>query len=371
LFSGSKLGAINRRGFLRAIFDSHLDLAWNALSYNRDLTLEISELRRREAGMTDAPARGHNTVTLPELRRAGVRVCVGTLLARSGPEQVFKPMYKRMDVDYATPTIASATAMGQLAYYELLEQQHYIRLLRTGPEFVSHWNADDPRLGVIISMEGTDPILNPEQLQYWWDRGLRVAGLAHFGRGRHAYGTRSDGPLSEEGIALLKEFKRLGMILDVTHLCDRSMSQAMDLFDGPVLASHHNCRAIVPGDRQLSDEQILRLISRGGVIGAALDAAMIVPGWERGKSSPESVGLTDLVKHIEHVCQLAGNARHAAIGSDLDGGWGTEQTPGDMDTVADLQKLGDLLSGRGFKDSEIEGIFFGNWLGFFVGALPG
>jgi membrane dipeptidase len=369
---------------LRPIFDSHLDLAWNALSYNRDLTLEVAELRRHEAGMTDAPARGHNTVTLPELRRAGVRVCVGTLLARSGPEQVFKPMYKRMDVDYATPTIASATAMGQLGFYELLERQGLIRVLRTRGELTECWVEGEGKsreqaralnresaLGVIVSMEGTDPILDPSQLQYWWDRGLRVAGLAHFGRGRHAYGTRSDGPLSEEGIALLKEFKRLGMTLDATHLCDRSMSQAMDLFDGPVLASHHNCRAIVPGDRQLSDEQILQLISRGGVIGAALDAAMIVPGWERGKSSPGSVGLADLVKHIEHICQLAGNARHAAIGSDLDGGWGTEQTPGDVDTIADLQKLGDLLAGRGFGDGEIDGIFYGNWVRFFMAALPG
>jgi len=369
---------------LRPIFDSHLDLAWNALSYNRDLTLEVAELRRREAGMTDAPARGHNTVTLPELHRAGVRVCVGTLLARSGPEQVFKPMYKRMDVDYATPTIASATAMGQLAFYELLERQGLIRILRTRGELTECWNVAaqkehreqarglnaESALGVIVSMEGTDPILEPGQLQYWWNRGLRAAGLAHFGRGRHAYGTRSDGPLSEEGIALLKEFKRLGIILDVTHLCDRSMSQAMDLFDGPVLASHHNCRTIVPGDRQLTDDQIRRLISRDGVIGAALDAAMIVPGWERGKSSPDSVGLADLVKHIEHVCQLAGNAKHAAIGSDLDGGWGTEQTAGDLNTIADLQKLGELLAGRGYNEAEIDQIFFGNWVRFFMGALP-
>jgi membrane dipeptidase len=320
--------------------------------------------------MTDAPARGHNTVTFPELKKAGVRVCVGTLLARSGPEQTPKPGYKRMDVDYATPTIASATAVGQLAYYDLLEQQGLIRLIRSAADLTNHWNSANPPLGVIVSMEGTDPILDGSQVQYWFDRGLRAAGLAHFGRGRHAYGTRSDGPLSAEGISVLKEFRRLGIILDVTHLCDRSMAEALDVFDGPVLASHHNCRSIVNSDRQLSDDQIRQLVARGAVIGAALDAAMIVPGWEKGKSTPESVRLADLVKHIEHVCELAGNSKHAAIGSDLDGGWGTEQTPGDLNTVADLQKLAPLLADRGFKDSDIDNIFFNNWLRFFTAALP-
>jgi membrane dipeptidase len=354
----------------RPIFDAHLDLAWCAVSFNRDLTLSVEEIRRHEAGMTDERSRGRNTVSLPELRRAGVRVCVATLLARGGPAQEPRTGFKRTDLDYATPSIAYAAAHGQLAYYRLLEQQGHIRMLRTARDLDDHWKRSDTPLGVILSMEGTDPIVTPAQLHEWWDAGLRAAGLAHYGRGQHAYGTGVCGPLSEAGIALLKEFERLGMILDVTHLCDQSMTQALDLFGGRVLASHHNCRALVPGDRQLTDEQIKRLIARDAVIGAVLDAWMLYPNWVRGQTKPEVVGLTAVADHIDHVCQIAGSARYCAIGSDLDGGFGNEQTPRDLDTIADLQKLAGILSDRGYSDADIDGIFHGIWLRFFKQALP-
>lgn len=359
---------------VRPIFDAHLDLAWCAVSFNRDLTKSLAEVRRSESGMTDERCRGHNTLTLPELRRAGVRVCVATLLARGGPAQEAKAGYKRTDLDYAAPSIAYAAAHGQLAYYRLLEQQGQIRLLRTATDLARHWAraAEDAAapLGIILSMEGTDPIVTPGQLQEWWGAGLRAAGLAHYGRGQHAYGTGVCGPLSDAGVALLKEFERLGMILDVTHLCDQSMAEALDLFGGRVLASHHNCRALVPADRQLSDEQIRRLIAREAVIGVALDAWMLYPNWIRGQTKPEVVGLAAVADHIDRVCQIAGNARHSAIGSDLDGGFGNEQTPRDLDTIADLQKLGGILRERGYTDSDIDAIFHGNWLHFFGQALP-
>jgi membrane dipeptidase len=357
----------------RLIFDAHLDLAWNAVSFNRDLTCSVDEIRRREQGMTDSPARGRNTLSLSELKRAGVRVCVGTLLSRSGPKQAFKAGYSRTDLDYSSPSIAYAAAHGQLAYYRLLERQGHVRMLRTAGDLKAHWRAGDGApLGIILSMEGTDPIVTPDQLREWWDMGLRAAGLTHYGVGRHGYGTAVDGPLSDEGVALLREFERLGMILDVTHLSDQSMAHALDVFGGRVLASHHNCRALVANDRQLSDDQIKQLVARDGVIGAALDAWMLSPGWVRGQTLPEAAGLTldALADHIDHVCQLAGSARHAAIGSDLDGGYGFEQTPRDLKLYADLQKLGGILAGRGYADSDIDLIFHGNWLRFFGEALP-
>ena len=142
------------------------------------------------------------------------------------------------------------------------------------------------------------------------------------------------------------------MILDVTHLSDQCFDEALDIYGGPVLASHHNCRALVPDQRQLTDDQIKRLIGRGAVIGAALDAWMLVPGWVRGKTTPEEAGVTleTMVDHIDRVCQLAGNARHAAIGTDLDGGFGREQSPLDLDTIADLQQVPDLLRQRGYDE---------------------
>jgi membrane dipeptidase len=219
-------------------------------------------------------------------------------------------------------------------------------------------------------MEGTDPITHPDQARQWHDAGLRAAGLAHYGRGQHAYGTGVTGPLSSAGIELLRVMDDLGMILDVTHLCDQSMAQALEYFDGPVLASHHNCRALVPGDRQLSDEQIKRLISRNAVIGTAFDAWMLYPNWIRGQTQPEVVTLDAAANHIDHVCQLAGNTNHAALGTDLDGGFGHEQTPRDLKTYNDLHRLEEILANRGYSDDDINAIFHNNWLRFFGAALP-
>ena len=358
------------------LFDSHLDLAWNAVSFGRDLTLGLEEIRAAEAHMTDKRSRGRCTTSLSELRKAGVAVCVATLLARSGLDQEPQPSYQRTDLDYLDPSMAYAAAHAQLAYYQLMEEQGHLRLIRNAKALKTHWlewqQTPDEVLpiGFILSMEGTDPIVSPDQADHWWNAGLRAAGLTHYGRGQYAYGTGVNGPLSDMGIELLKQFQRLGIALDVTHLSDRSMSQALDQFEGPVLASHHNCRALVPHERQLTDEQIQRLLRRDAVIGTALDAGMLYPGWERGKTSPEVVGLEAVADHIDHICQQAGNSRHAAIGSDLDGGFGTEQTPHDLDSIADLQKLVGILSYRGYSATDVDRIFHGNWLRFFSRALP-
>ena len=149
--------------------------------------------------------------------------------------------------------------------------------------------------------------------------------------------------------------------------------ERIDIFGGPVLASHHNCRALVPNQRQLTDAQIKRLVGRGAVIGTALDTWMLYPGWERGKTTPEEAGvkLKAMVDHIDRVCQLAGNAHHAAIGTDLDGGFGREQSPLDLDTIADLQRLPALLRRRGYEEAAVEGILFANWVRFFHEAWGG
>jgi membrane dipeptidase len=352
------------------LFDAHLDLAWNAVSYNRDLTLPLEELRRHEQSMNDVPGRGGCVLTLPELRRAGVAVCVATLLARCGVEQKPQTGYLRTDLEYAAPAIASAAAQAQLAYYCELERAGAVRILQTAAELDVHWNRyqADPAatpLGMIISMEGADPIVAPGQLEAWHKQGLRALGLSHYGRGRYAYGTGVDGPLSNLAPELLAEMARLSVALDVTHLSDISMAQAVERYDGPLLASHHNCRALVPGDRQLSDEQIRMLIGRGAVIGVALDAWMMLPGWQRGVTQPAAVGLAAAADHIDHVCQIAGNAQHSGIGSDLDGGFGNEQTPRDLRVYGDIQRLADILSQRGYNDADIDAVFHGNWLRLF------
>ena len=183
-------------------------------------------------------------------------------------------------------------------------------------------------IGYVLSLEGADSIVTLAHLERAYARGLRAVGPAHYGPGTYAQGTDATGGIGDKGRELLREMDRLGMILDATHLCDDSFWEAVDVFKGPVWASHSNCRALVPHNRQFSDEQIRYLIDRGAVIGAALDAWMLVPGWIRGTSTPRAtqVSLDTLVNHIEHIASIAGSARHSMIGSDLDGAFGTEQT---------------------------------------------
>lgn len=360
---------------MRPLIDAHLDLAWSAMYFNRDLLQSIDSIRQAEAGMTDELSRGRNTVSFPELRRANVAICIATLMARSGPDKLARAPVKRADLDYAQQRIAFAHAQGQLAYYHQLEREGVLRIIKTRSQLAAHWQAwrEDAAktpLGIILGMEGADPILQPEQTETWFDEGLRCVGPAHYGRSQYACGTSTEGPLSEAGVRLLNEFQRLGMVLDVTHLADKSFAHALDVYEGPLMASHHNCRALVPGERQLTDEQIKLLLSRNAIIGTAFDAWMLYPGWKRGQTDSRLVKIEDAASHIDHICQLAGNARHCAIGSDLDGGFGTEQTPGDLDTITDLHKLENILAARGYAADDIDAIFFGNWLRFFIDTLP-
>jgi len=364
------------------VFDAHLDLAWNAIEWNRDLLLPVADMRRAEQDMS-GKGRGRNTVSFPELRRGQVGVFIATLLAR-----VLRPSLVRSFGPYSSMQAAYAAAHGQLAYYRLLEQQGVLRWIKDWPALADHvaaWHIHEGAtdeggladrvpppgpgqpLGFILSMEGADPVLAPEQVEEWWHAGLRIIGPAHYGISPYAHGTGTSGGLLPPGRPLLKAMEQVGMILDVTHLSDQSFDEALDVYGGPVLASHHNCRALVPDQRQLTDEQIRRLIGRGAVIGTALDAWMLHPGWQRGQTTPQEVGLKleRMIDHIDRVCQLAGDSRHAAIGTDLDGGFGREQTPCDLDTIADLQRLPDLLRGRGYDEEAVEGILFGNWLRFF------
>ena len=342
------------------IIDSHLDLAMNALSLNRDLTQSVFEIRRREAEMSGA-GRGASTVAFPEMRAGKIAVSFATAFARRQPGGMPPGGCSSVEIAYAV-------AQGQLAYYRVLESQGQVRIIvdrNTLDAHIKEWqqNGDDsPPLGFVISMEGADAIISPEQVGLWWEDGLRIASLSHYGVSTYAHGTGTTGGLTSLGRPLLKAMDDVGMILDVSHLSDDSFFQAMDCFAGPVLASHNNCRALVPGDRQFTDEQIQLLIERDGVIGAAMDAWMLYPGWVKGETPNTVVSLEAVVDHIDHICQLAGNAHHAALGTDLDGGYGKEQCPHDLDTIADLQKIPALLENRGYNEEDVRSIMHGNWL---------
>jgi len=346
------------------IIDSHLDLSWNALQWNRNLQDSVHAIRQQEKHLPE-PGRGQGTVALPDMRQGNVALCFATLLARSTG-------HAEPHIDYLSPLQAYAAAQGQLAYYHALSESGEARLIkdiRELNEHIAEWEkwenkirANQPPLGLIISMESADPILQPEQLAAWKESGLRLIGPAHYGLGRYAGGTSTEFGLTEDGIDLLHEMDRLGVILDLTHLSDEAFWLALDHFGGPVIASHNNCRALVPHQRQFDNSQIKAIIDRDGVIGAALDNWMLIPNWVRGSRDNRPATLKHVSDHIDHICQLAGNAQHAAIGSDLDSGFGREQSPSDLDTIADLQKLVEILDKRGYRTNDISLIMHGNWL---------
>lgn len=359
-------------------FDAHLDLAMNALEWNRDLTQPIDVLRAREAGKTDKPDRGRGTVCLPEMRRGGIGLCVATQIARV-EHNAYSPVF-----GWASPAQAWAQTQGQLAWYRAMEAAGELVPIKDAAGLERHlqlWSdaakansAKTPwPIGYILSLEGADSILSMKHLEQAWEQGLRAVGPAHYGPGVYAMGTDATGGFNAQGRELLRMMDRLGLILDASHLSDACLLEALDLFHGPIWASHSNCRALVPHQRQFSDEQLKLLIERGAVIGAALDAWMIIPNWVRRQTTPEATGLKleRLGEHIDHVCQLAGNAKHSGIGTDLDGAFGREQCPLDVDTIADLNKLPPLLAARGYSAGDIEGIASGNFLRFLRDAWAG
>jgi membrane dipeptidase len=346
--------------------DAHLDLAMNAMEWNRDLRRPIHEIREREKNLKDKPDRGNNVVSFEELRKGDIGVVVATQIARYVAPGNNLPGWN-------SPEQAWAQTQAQLAWYKSMEEAGelvQITDITSLERQIKNWQSPSSKekkpIGYILSLEGADSIVTIKHLERAYQYGLRAVGPGHYGPGRYAQGTNATGGLGEAGRELLKEMERLNMILDATHLCDDSFWEAMDNFHGNVWASHNNCRALVNHNRQFSDEQIKELITRGAVIGGVMDTWMMVPNWQKGVSTPQSMNcnLDVLIDHMDHICQIAGNAHHIGIGSDLDGAFGKEQSPYDIETIADLQKIPSLLEKRGYSKSDVENVMHGNWLRF-------
>ena len=270
-------------------------------------------------------------------KKGNIGIVVATQIARYVDKNSTLP-------GWHSPEQAWAQTQGQLAYYKALEKSGDLRPIRNLPELYEHlaiWPTDQQTIGYILSLEGADSIVSLEYLEMAHESGLRALGPAHYGPGRYAQGTNATGGLGPMGRGLLRKMEELNIILDATHLCDDSFWEAMENHQGPVWASHQNCRALVDHNRQFSDEQLKEILSRGAVIGMPMDAWMMVPGWVRGESTPQNknVTLNTLIDHLVHVCSLAGNTNQVGLGTDLDGGFGREQCPADIETIADLQKL--------------------------------
>lgn len=349
------------------IVDAHLDLAYNAVR-GRDVL--------RAAAEQTPDAEGIPTVGLPDLRAGGVGLVCAT---------VFCMPSLNGEAGYRNAEEAAAAGAEQLEWYRQQESAGRMRFVRTAADLPrgsedGGWRIEDGKdatvspaspssilhpLSSILLLEGADPFRTPDDVPTWHEAGMRIVGLA-WKRTRYAGGTGAPGRLTAEGIEMVRHLDQFGIIHDASHLAEESFWQLLERSDGPVIASHSNCRAIVPTDRQLSDEMIRAIIERGGVIGINFFDKFLLPPADHGR---RRATLADVVRHVDHICQLAGDARHVALGTDMDGGLGRNEIPEEIATSADLPKIAGALAGAGYAPGEVAGIMARNWLDFFGRAL--
>ncbi len=345
---------------MHLIVDGHEDLATNAIALKRDLLKPISEIRA-EPDLN--PKEGIPTVSFPELRKGNVRIIFATLWAAPCGTQDISP-----GPCYSTPEEAHMQGMEQLNYYKQLADRGVVKIIKNKSDLQSVENSDN-QIGLVILMEGADPVRTPSEVSEWFNAGVRIIGPA-WGQTRYSGGTKAPGPLSEIGKELVAEMEKAGMILDISHMAEQSFYDALDSFHGTLIASHSNSRVYTMTDRHLTDEMIKAIVLRDGVIGTVLYNKFLDPDWEiRGKVKSE-VTFETVVKHIKRVCDIAGDRLHSGIGSDLDGGFGRESTPEEIDTVADIQKIDAELAKASFTEEDIENIKGGNWLRLLKRGLP-
>jgi membrane dipeptidase len=380
------------------IVDAHEDLAYNMLNFGRDYSLPAEETRRREMGAQVPERRGEALLGWPDYQRGRVAVVFGTLFAapaRRCHDELDKLCYR--DAEEAHRLYRS-----QIDQYHRLVEEHPDKFrLITGKDdleqVLSAWRAfedqpvepserenhqadfegdasahpDGRRVGLVVLMEGAEGVRQPAELEQWWQWGLRLIGPAWAGT-RFCGGTREPGPLTREGRELLEAMAAFGFTLDISHMDEAAALQALDSYEGRIIASHCNAQALLEGydgNRHLSDRVIRGLLERQGIIGTVPFNAFLRADWKRGDSR-EDIGLALVVDQIDYICQLAGDARHVGLGSDFDGGFGLQSTPYEIDTVADLQKLAPMLQDKGYRQDDVAGILGQNWIGLLEDTLP-
>ncbi len=341
------------------LVDAHLDLAFNAVVLGRDLHRPVAEIRKREREIPPPdPLAGTCMVSLPELLAGQIAVVGASIF--TAPYRRGKPTWFGA---YRTIEEAHRQGVSQLNFYrDLAEKDVRIHLLSHIEELehvLASWQGKEPQLGLFIVMEGADPIRQAEELSWWVERGLRGVGLTWSAGTRYAGGNHLPAPVSEVGWRLLDAMAEHNLMLDISHLAERAAYEVLDRYPGPIAATHANPRALVDSPRQLPDDLIRRLAERDGVAGIAFYAGMLHAGWQRGDPPPP---LARVVEAIDYICQLTGTAEAVGLGSDLDGGFGQEDAPQGLNTIADLKHLAPLLAERGYNDTAIAAILAGNWL---------
>lgn len=351
------------------IVDAHLDLAYNTLEFGRDLRLTVEELRQRESGRVvgDGPI----TTTLPSLLAAGVGLIVASIFVAP-----YNKNRANERVVYRNVDEAHHWGMKQLdVYRRWADELGYVQLVTNQASLeqvvASHESGESPLLGIVPMMEGAEPIRAPQEAELWFERGLRVIAPA-WDDTRYAAGAWREGRtngFTREGYQLMEIMADLGFVLDVTHLNEKATFEALDRYEGQLIASHSNARHFVPMERHLNDTQIRRLAERDAVIGVVLFNRFITTSYYNGLPKSQ-VPLSLLIDHVDHMCQLVGNANHVGIGSDFDGGFGADKIPAGINSTLDLPNIATDLQERGYAQTDIANIMGQNWLNLLRRTLP-
>ncbi len=375
------------------IIDAHEDLAYNMLSFGRNYLRSAAVTRAAEQESTTVQLNGYTLLGWPEYQRGQVAAVFSTVF--TAHERYGKSWETMLFRDVAH---ARQIMLKQFSAYHRLAGDHpdEFRLVLTKKdlaEVINAWEKEPASLaqgepsaqgeepsapagvthpvGLVILMEGLEGIRAPKEMEEWWEQGARIAGPVWAGS-RFCGGTREPGGFTSEGYELLEVMAAVGYTLDISHMNEESALQALDRYEGPVIASHANVRALikdVEGERHLTDRTIRQLVERGGVMGVIPFNHFLKATWSSG-SDRSSITLHTLAAHIDHICQIAGDALHAAIGTDFDGGFGWPDVPYEINTIADLPKLGPVLAGYGYNEEEIANIFGGNWHRHLERTLP-
>ncbi len=352
------------------IVDAHLDLAHNVLCEGRTYQTSAATTRQREGKRKHAC-----TVGLPDLIYGRVGLVFASIFVEPRKSSL---QLSASAMTYADPLEAHALAVRQLDFYRRWAEDNaaHLRLITTRSELEAHiseWLSSAAplwkphRVGLVLAMEGAEPIREPKELEWWYERGLRVVGLA-WDTTRYAGGTWSGGRITRLGRELLSVMAEFNVVLDVSHLSHDALYEALEVFEGrQVIASHSNAYRYVPTSRHLPDKAIARIAERGGVIGIVPYNAFLRRDWSGYK---HDVTLDHVVRMIDHVCQVTGSADHVGIGSDYDGGLGWEDIPRELDSVCDHFKIGDELLARGFSETHVAKIMRENWLRVLRDVLP-
>jgi membrane dipeptidase len=319
------------------IVDGHLDLAYNTLVDGRDYARSALDIRGEEAGGPIETSNGRCMVGLPELLAGDVRLIIATLFALPRTEA------GKGECGYVNRHGAHQQALAQLAIYRRWAAEiDEIDLVETAGDL----ERPAGRVGIALLIENADCIRDLDDLALFYRAGVQIVGPGWLVDNEYVIGR-----LTKEGRELVGELGRYGIGLDIAHLPDGAIGGAADLHGGMIVASHANPRSLLQDGRQLPDFAIKLVAERGGVVGI-MPAAWALPANT----------LDAVCEAIEAVAEVAGSPRHVAIGSDYDGGFGSEQTPAELDTVADHRRIGEALAARGWRDDDIAGVLGGNWL---------